>query len=60
MAKKIQPSTPTKTDREHMIAEAAYYLAEQRHFIGGDPEQDWYEAASNIDAFLDKHESGRK
>jgi hypothetical protein len=32
-----------------MIAEAAYYLAEHRHFQGGDPLQDWLEAQAEID-----------
>jgi hypothetical protein len=35
--------------RERMIAEAAYYLAEHRHFQGGDPLQDWLEAQAEID-----------
>lgn len=35
--------------REHMIAEAAYYLAEQRGFHDGDPLQDWLDAEKEID-----------
>jgi hypothetical protein len=35
--------------REHMIAEAAYYLAEHRGFQGGDPMQDWLQAEVEID-----------
>jgi len=38
--------------REHMIAEAAYYLAEHRKFQGGDPEQDWLQAEAEIDRNL--------
>lgn len=38
--------------RHRMIAEAAYYLAEKRDFIGGDPTQDWLEAEVIIDQFL--------
>ena len=35
--------------RERMIAEAAYYMAEHRHFQGGDPTSDWLQAQSEID-----------
>jgi hypothetical protein len=38
--------------REQMIAEAAYYKAEGRGFVGGDAEQDWCEAESEINALL--------
>ena len=53
MPKKIQNTSPVP-DREHMIAEAAYYLAEHRSFEGGDQEHDWFEAESKIDQFLNK------
>ena len=39
----------TAADRHQLIAEAAYYRAEQRAFQGGSPEQDWFEAAAQID-----------
>jgi hypothetical protein len=39
----------TQEQREHMIAEAAYYLAEHRHFKGGDPARDWLQAQTEID-----------
>jgi hypothetical protein len=48
----IHPATLTgisAEQREKMIAEAAYYLAEHRHFQGGDPLQDWLEAQAEID-----------
>ena len=32
-----------------MIAERAYFKAEQRGFQDGSPEQDWYEAEAEID-----------
>jgi hypothetical protein len=32
-----------------MVAEAAYYRAEQRGFQGGDPALDWFEAEAEID-----------
>jgi hypothetical protein len=40
----------TPGQREHMIAEAAYYLAEHRHFQGGDPVRDWLQAQREIDS----------
>ena len=39
-------------DRYRMIGEAAYYRAEQRGFIGGDPLQDWLAAEAEIDRQL--------
>jgi hypothetical protein len=42
----------TPEQRVHMIAEAAYYLAEHRHFAGGDPMQDWLQAETEIDHAL--------
>ncbi len=38
-----------KPDRTQMIAEAAYYLAKQREFSGGDPVKDWLDAEAMID-----------
>ena len=35
--------------RRYMIEEAAYYLAEQRGFQGGDPLEDWLAAESEVD-----------
>jgi hypothetical protein len=31
-----------------MIAEAAYMRAQKRSFVGGNPEDDWYEAEAEI------------
>ncbi|WP_298171651.1 DUF2934 domain-containing protein [Acidithiobacillus sp.] len=39
-------------DRQHMIAERAYYLAEARSFAGSDCQADWYAAEAWIDAQL--------
>lgn len=39
-------------DRERMVSEAAYFLAEQRGFAGGDPLQDWLQAEQQVDATL--------
>lgn len=35
-------------ERYRMIAVAAYYRAEKRGFIGGDPAQDWVEAEAEV------------
>jgi hypothetical protein len=39
----------TQKQRHHMIAEAAYYNAQQRGFQNGDPIQDWLRAEALID-----------
>jgi hypothetical protein len=38
--------------RRKMIAEAAYFRAERRGFIGGDPVADWIAAEREVDASL--------
>ena len=38
-----------KDDRQAMISEAAYYLAEKRGFNFSDPLQDWFEAEKSIE-----------
>lgn len=38
--------------RRRMIAEAAYFRAEQRGFTGGDPLTDWIAAEAEVDAVL--------
>jgi hypothetical protein len=43
--------------RREMIAEAAYYKAKQRGFVGGDPAADWKEAEAEIDAMLAKRDT---
>lgn len=35
-----------------MIAQAAYFRAEKRGFVGGDPLRDWIEAEAEVDADL--------
>lgn len=62
--KKSQPSmkklteasriTVTPEQRDQMIAEAAYYQAEGRHFEGGDPVQDWLAAETEICGLLQR------
>jgi hypothetical protein len=39
-------------ERRQMIAEAAYFRAEQRGFDPGQQEQDWLEAESMVDSVL--------
>ncbi|MEO6422682.1 MAG: DUF2934 domain-containing protein [Candidatus Nitrotoga sp.] len=38
----------TSEQRHQMIAEAAYQRAQKRDFIGGDPENEWYEAEAEV------------
>nr|VFK27602.1 MAG: Protein of unknown function (DUF2934) [Candidatus Kentron sp. MB]VFK33004.1 MAG: Protein of unknown function (DUF2934) [Candidatus Kentron sp. MB]VFK75691.1 MAG: Protein of unknown function (DUF2934) [Candidatus Kentron sp. MB] len=45
------PVTPE--ERWNMIAVAAYYRAEQRGFMGGNPAEDWIAAEEEIDRLLD-------
>ena len=40
-------------DRLRMIAEAAYFRAEQRGFVSGNELEDWLAAEMEIDALLD-------
>ncbi|KAF0191284.1 MAG: putative methyl-accepting chemotaxis protein [Gammaproteobacteria bacterium] len=40
----------TREQRQNMIAEAAYYMAEHRQFEGGDPFNDWVQAQRAIDS----------
>lgn len=42
----------TPEERRRMIAEAAYFHAEQRGFQGGDEAQDWFEAEQEVDRLL--------
>ena len=49
----------TLNPEEHyrMIAIAAYYRAEKRGFIGGDPAQDWVHAEAEVERLIGKSES---
>jgi hypothetical protein len=47
------PKTPVTAEaRWRMIAEAAYFKAQRRGFVGGDSKRDWAEAEAEIDAWL--------
>ena len=49
----------TSSQRQQMIAEAAYFKAERRRFDGGDAVRDWCEAEAEIDARLLRFEDGQ-
>ncbi len=44
----------TPEEKYRMIAETAYYIAEKRGFVGGNPEEDWLEAETQVEEFLEK------
>lgn len=44
-------------ERWRMVAEAAYYIAQRRGFVGGDANADWVAAEAEVDAKL--KEEGR-
>lgn len=46
-------------ERHRMIALAAYYRAEQRGFMNGDPVQDWLEAEAEVTMRLRDVEAGK-
>lgn len=53
-APSLAPTAPTPEERWKMISDAAYYIAEKRGFVGGDPAQDWSEAERQIEEYLKK------
>jgi Protein of unknown function (DUF2934) len=67
-AKKVIFKTPTKgkeapvspEQRYKMIAEAAYFRAEKRGFVGGDVAQDWLDSEAEIDRLLQKSSASAK
>ena len=52
MSGREMPEGSTKEQRDKMIAEAAYFRAQQRGFRGGDPAVDWLEAEREVDEKL--------
>jgi Protein of unknown function (DUF2934) len=59
MAKsKFKSSDVTADQRLSMIAEAAYFRAEHRGFLSGDPMTDWIEAEAEIDCLLNSSAGG--
>jgi hypothetical protein len=55
----MSSSEVTSSQRQQMIAEAAYFRAERRGFNGGDPVRDWCEAEAEIDARLRERRDGQ-
>ena len=51
---KPQPVAPA--ERYQMIADAAYFYAEKRGFVGGDVVNDWLQAEAEIDRLLQPQE----
>ena len=56
----ILTGEPTPEERWRMVAEAAYYIAEKRDFVGGDPACDWYEAEKQVEFALQQPERPAK
>lgn len=53
VAKKTQKSEiDMSAERQRMISEAAYFLAEQRGFGSGDELNDWLQAESQVNSRL--------
>jgi hypothetical protein len=46
----VTESGLSEEERRRMVAEAAYYKAEQRGFVGGSAEEDWLEAEAEVNA----------
>lgn len=55
-AKKIAPSgmllPVSHEERWRMVADAAYYIAQRRGFVGGDTNADWAQAEAEVEAKL--------
>lgn len=47
-----QPARLAPEQRYRMIAEAAYFRAERRGFLGGDELRDWLDAEAEIDRWV--------
>jgi len=58
VAEKNPPVTPE--ERYRMIAEAAYFRAEKRGFVGGDMAEDWLLAEAEIDRLLQQRQEPEK
>lgn len=63
MTAAAKPTPPDQTtasgavspeERNRMVTEAAYYIAEHRGFAEGSPLEDWSAAAAQIDAMLSR------
>jgi hypothetical protein len=47
-----KPSAVSAEERQRLIAEAAYFIAERRGFAGGSPDEDWRQAEAEVDSRL--------
>jgi hypothetical protein len=47
-------------DRQQMISDAAYFIAEKRNFVEGDPNEDWFSAEVQIEAIIKNTKSSTK
>jgi hypothetical protein len=56
--KKNLPITPE--ERYRMIAEAAYFRAEKRGFVGGDMAEDWLQAETETERLLQQRQAPEK
>ena len=45
-----EQGTFNQDERYHLIAETAYFIAEQRGFKGGNPVDDWLQAEAKIES----------
>lgn len=50
--KQTAPMLISSQQRQQMINEAAYYLAQSRGFVGGNPVDDWLAAEAQVDLKL--------
>lgn len=48
-------TAPPSEQWDRMVAEAAYYRAEKRGFVGGSPEEDWYAAEAELRSAARRH-----
>ena len=51
-ARRFAPKSITEEQRRALVSERAYFKAQERGFVGGDPLQDWCEAEAEIDALI--------
>ena len=48
----VESGTAADQKRYTLIQQTAYYIAEKRGFVGGDPEHDWLMAEKQVDEML--------
>jgi hypothetical protein len=66
-ARNVKPKSVAKTnlpvtpeERYRMIAEAAYFRAEKRGFVGGDMAEDWLQAEAETERLLQQRQATEK